>query len=147
MPVTEEELSARVGLSRDRLRSVRRELRLVSPQDWSSERGRGIVYGDEACEAILAYLAGQCGENFSSDSMSPPSPAIVEVSVKRLLPADSRLLGEFEGRQVVIRVRPGKAALFVPGMTLLAAADEGALWDYRGGVGRPGAYPRSRGRW
>lgn len=143
MPVTEAELAARVELSRDRIREVRRVLRLVSTQDWSSG-ANGIVYRDAAAEAILAYLAGQAGQNFSSASPfvdSPPPPAIAELSVKRLLPSDARLLAEFEGRQIVVRVRPGMAARFTVGMKIKAAANDGALWDYRG------PYPRSRGRW
>ena len=160
----EQKISAKLGLSRDAFRHVRREV-LTKGRDWS-EIERHTVLTAAAVQRVLEYMqkgshAAQAPLDFSDclysaapakngapasaepgeeQQLAPEAPPLVELTVFRIYPNRGRLIAtDPEGARVDVRVLNNRN--FRPRMTL------------RGRIEKPGVYvmegrcPRYPGRY
>lgn len=146
-------LARRMGVSRDRLRGLRRGLE--EGVHWA-KAGRSVVWLPEG-QGQASKLVGEAlgvrmeGDEPALGDRGPPQEATIEIAqlrvVRRVLNPhivlcerlnDGPALGD---RGLPQRVRVRSSENFIPGMMLRARRVDGDLWELQGRC------PRTKGRW
>lgn len=154
----ESKLSEKLGISRDELVAIRRQLLQKKQEHWKM-LGRELVISRAGVDLLLASLIEKTGAGIdlskilscavpqqSTTSKAAPPPqknGEVELTVKRLYPNDRLLLATHPETQEQLRVSVPSNANFRPAMKLKARpqGDPRQPWKL---VGR---CPRFPGRW
>jgi hypothetical protein len=148
-PLTEEALAADLGVSRDTLVRLRREIPLVIGDDYAPVPRRGITLTPAGIQKIKATLAPAVAPDGPQKNTAPPAPPVaaagVTVIVRQFSHNGRACLCTIEGKEgqhraFVMPTARQKATTLAPGMRL-----EGCIHINPEMLTYPGPVPARRG--